>query len=78
MKCTGGGLISGSCTTSGEKDLPDSEKKIQAVSDVQEAALYLAVAPTLVRETCWTLRKKFKRYVMYRRLPYLWQLHHLW
>jgi hypothetical protein len=49
-----------------------------AVSDVQEAALSLAVAPTLVRETCWTLRKKSKRYLMYRRRPYLWQLHHHW
>jgi hypothetical protein len=58
--------------------LLDSGKKIQAVSDVQEAALSLAVAPPLVRKTCLTLRKKFKRYLMYRRLSYLWQLHHLW
>jgi hypothetical protein len=78
MWFTGGCLISGSCNTSGERDLLDSEKKIQAVCDVQEAALSLAVAPPLVRETCLTLRKKSKRYLMYRRRPYLWQLHQLW
>ena len=36
MWCTGGGHVFGSCTTTGKTYLPDSEKKIQAVCDVQE------------------------------------------